>query len=57
MNAMAERRMDVLQEIRILNGVLLKTPDQEGRERICRDIEALREELRAIYKAEKEESK
>lgn len=41
-------RADILQEIRILNGVLSKTPDQEGRERICRDIEALREELRAM---------
>lgn len=47
-------RIDILHEIRILNGVLSKTPDQEGRERICRDIEALREELAAIDKAARE---
>lgn len=43
-------RADILQEIRILNGELSKTPDQQSRERICRNIEALREELRAMEK-------
>lgn len=46
------QRANIVREIRAMNWELSKTTDQEIREQICRDIKALREELRAAEDSE-----